>query len=44
MSGYPGIFASSTLIFANIWGPSPMMSMDGYRYYINFVDVMTNYN
>ena len=26
------------LVHFNLWGPSPMLSSSGYRYYINFID------
>lgn len=32
------------LVFADIWGPAPIDSSEGYRYYINFVDASTSYN
>jgi len=32
------------LVFADIWGPSPVLSTTGNSYYINFVDVGTNFN
>ena len=31
------------LIFSDVWGPSFYSSMDGYRYYVSFVDAHTNY-
>lgn len=33
-----------SLIFADIWGPSLVVSHQGYSYYINFVDAETNFN
>lgn len=41
-------FASKThtssileLIHADVWGPSPVLSIKGYRYYLSFVDDFT---
>ena len=31
------------LIFSDVWGPSPMLSNDGYRYFVIFVDAHTKY-
>ncbi|KAL5768000.1 hypothetical protein ACOSQ2_014783 [Xanthoceras sorbifolium] len=31
------------LVFTDVWGPSPLPSTSGYRYYINFVDSYTNF-
>lgn len=31
------------MIYADLWGPSPSVSVDGYRYYIAFVDDNTRY-
>jgi len=32
------------LIYADIWGPSPVYSIDGFKYFINFVDACTHFN
>lgn len=32
------------LVFADVWGPAPSISTEGYRYYLSFVDACTNYN
>jgi len=32
------------LIFADVWGPAPCESTEGYRYYINFVDANRSFN
>lgn len=32
------------LMFVNIWGSTQVISIEGYRYYINFVDSYSNYN
>ncbi|TXG69141.1 hypothetical protein EZV62_004076 [Acer yangbiense] len=32
------------LIYSDIWGPAPILSNDGYRYYIVFVDAYTRYS
>lgn len=31
------------LVFSDVWGPSPITSPDGFRYYISFVDVYSKY-
>jgi len=31
------------LIFSDVWGPAPMFSSDGFRYFIIFIDVHTKY-
>ena len=31
------------LIHSDLWGPSPNMSVDGYKYYIHFVDDYTRF-
>jgi len=31
------------LIFSDVWGPSPMLSTDGYRYFVIFMDAYTKY-
>ncbi|KAH9805863.1 retrovirus-related pol polyprotein from transposon RE1 [Citrus sinensis] len=31
------------LIHTDLWGPAPVLSLDGYRYYISFVDDFTRY-
>jgi histone deacetylase 1/2 len=31
------------LIFSDVWGPAPLFSSDGYRYFVIFVDVHTKY-
>lgn len=32
------------LIFSDVWGPSPITSVNGYRYYLIFVDHFTRYS
>lgn len=32
------------VIYADIWGPAPVPSLDGHRYYINFVDGFSKFN
>ena len=32
------------LIHTDVWGPTPLVSSNGYRYYINFVDDFTRYS
>ena len=32
------------LIHTDLWGPSPTVSRDGYKYYISFVDDYTRYS
>jgi histone deacetylase 1/2 len=36
-------YAPLELVFSDVWGPSPMLSTDGYRYFVIFVDVYTKY-
>jgi histone deacetylase 1/2 len=31
------------LIFSDVWGPAPLFSSDGYRYFVIFVDAHTKY-
>jgi len=31
------------LIFSDVWGPTPLFSSDGYRYFVIFVDAYTKY-
>jgi len=31
------------LIFSDVWGPAPLFSSDGYRYFVIFVDAYTKY-
>jgi len=31
------------LIYSDVWGPSPMLSSDGFRYFVIFVDAHTKY-
>ncbi|XP_073266435.1 uncharacterized protein [Populus alba] len=31
------------LVFNDVWGPSPMLSTDGYRYFVIFMDAYTKY-
>ena len=31
------------LIFSDVWGPSPMLSSDGFRYFVIFVDAHTKF-
>ncbi|KAL3820422.1 hypothetical protein ACJIZ3_006327 [Penstemon smallii] len=43
---YPTNHTSSApleLVFADVWGPAPMLSRGGFRYYISFVDVFSRY-
>jgi histone deacetylase 1/2 len=37
------ISALLELIFSDVWGPTPLFSSDGYRYFVIFVDVYTKY-
>ena len=30
-------------MYSDLWGPSPVLSIEGYRYYIVFVDAFTRY-
>ena len=32
-----------SLIFCDVWGPSPIISVDGFRYYVSFVDDYSHY-
>lgn len=32
------------LVFADVWGPVPTVSTEGYWYYLNIIDVATSYN
>ncbi|KAJ1692595.1 hypothetical protein LUZ63_009293 [Rhynchospora breviuscula] len=46
----PFVSSSSTsiapldLVHSDLWGPSPVVSKDGYRYYVVFVDDFTRYS
>ncbi|KAL5775594.1 hypothetical protein ACOSP7_013151 [Xanthoceras sorbifolium] len=31
------------IVYSNIWGPAPILSLDGFRYYIIFVDAYTRF-
>jgi histone deacetylase 1/2 len=31
------------LIFSDVWGPAPMFSFDGFRYFVIFIDAHTKY-
>ncbi|KAM1135223.1 hypothetical protein TB2_044217 [Malus domestica] len=31
------------VIHTNVWGPAPVMSMEGHRYYVSFIDECTRY-
>lgn len=31
------------IVHSDLWGPSPTMSTDGYRYYVHFIDEFTRY-
>jgi histone deacetylase 1/2 len=31
------------LIFNDVWGPAPMLSSDGFRYFVIFVDAHTKF-
>jgi len=31
------------LIFSDVWGPAPMFSYDGFRYFVIFIDAHTKY-
>lgn len=35
---------SLDIIYIDIWAPSPKISIDGFKYYINFVDVNSRFN
>ena len=35
--------ASFQIIHSDVWGPAPFLSIDGYRYYISFVDDYNKY-
>lgn len=32
------------LIYADIWGPAPIMATEGERYYVNFIDDFSYFN
>jgi len=36
-------FAPLELIFSDVWGLAPLFSLDGYRYFVIFVDAYTKY-
>jgi hypothetical protein len=36
-------FSPFELIFSDVWGPSPVTSINGYKYYLVFVDHFTRY-
>lgn len=31
------------LVQTDVWGPSPMLSFNGYKYYVSFVDMYSGY-
>lgn len=33
-----------SLVFADIWDPAPLLSSQGFRYNVNFVDAKSNFN
>ncbi|TXG57782.1 hypothetical protein EZV62_015611 [Acer yangbiense] len=35
--------ASLKLVYSDVWGPAPMLSIEGHRYYIAFVDAYTRF-
>jgi hypothetical protein len=35
--------ASFDLIYTDVWGPSPQTSIQGYKYYVIFIDHFTKY-
>ena len=37
------VIRSLELVYFDLWGPSPTLSTEGYRYYIIFVDAYTRY-
>jgi histone deacetylase 1/2 len=37
------ITAPLDLIFSDVWGPAPMFSSDGFRYFVIFIDAHTKY-
>lgn len=36
--------APSKLIHSDVWVPNPVVSIDGYRYYVSFVDNYTSFH
>lgn len=32
------------LVFGDIWGPTPVVSIEGFKYYVNFIDAMSSFN
>ena len=32
------------LVYSNLWGPTPVQSSTGYKYYICFVDAISRYS
>ena len=34
---------ASQLIHSDVWGPAPQLSLEGYRYYVSFLDDFTRY-
>ena len=36
-------FASLKLIFSDVWGPAPFFCLDGYHYFVIFVDAYIKY-
>ena len=43
---YPAVKSIHPLeiIHSDVWGPAPVMSVDGFRYYVSFVDECTRYS
>lgn len=37
------VTAPLELVYANLWGPTPVLSTEGFRYYVIFVDAFTHY-
>ena len=37
------ISALLELLFNDVWGPAPLFSLDGYRYFVIFIDAHTKY-